>query len=121
MKKKKKKKPAASRKKESLRRRRRLLNLWEKDPHCCYCGCPTVLLFRSYKHANGKDYIHPRDDEATIEHLRSRWHPQRQDPVLPGEERTSLSCWKCNNEKGAEDERNQGILVLQARSQHIDN
>ncbi len=68
---------------------------WKKDPKCHWCGIPTVM----YPHLNGKTC---HDDEATIDHLRSRLDPTRWDPQN-GEKRRVLSCKKCN-EKRAEEE-----------------
>lgn len=40
----------------------------------------------------------PPDDMATIDHLRSRLHPDREKHT--DEPTTVLACWKCNNQRG---------------------
>lgn len=72
--------------------RRQRLRLWLADPHCYWCGVRTFLPTRE-----GKSPKAP--NEATIDHLRPRHHPERLVPARGGEVRRVLSCWKCNNER----------------------
>lgn len=89
-----------------LRNRRR--KLWEEYPYCRFCSVLTVL---------------PEDcppgkappNQATIEHLDSRYSPER--GKMAGE-RTTLACWKCNNTRNCHEQRRVPIEVRRERSQH---
>lgn len=71
-------------------------NLYKKNPNCHWCGVLTILPEK----LKGKGrYNIPI--MATVDHIYSRNHPLRNTPQLnPYEERTVLSCLKCNNERG---------------------
>lgn len=68
------------------RQRRRF---WLRDPRCHYCGVITV-----FEHEKGT----PKDNYATIDHLRPRHHPERHVPAN-GEVRHVLACFRCNNDR----------------------
>ncbi len=75
--------------------RSRKLRLFKRDPHCYYCGVEV------------REIVVPRgkkipDDMATVEHLYSKLDYRRHDPNDGKEERTVLACYKCNSEKGKE-------------------
>jgi|2_EtaG_2_1085320.scaffolds.fasta_scaffold12574_5 hypothetical protein len=99
-------------KRDSKKRRR--LNLWDTDPSCYWCGIETVMP---------PDGISSRgdipDNEATIDHLRTKFDSTRLDPNHSNEERTVLSCRKCNWERGRESEKEAGIEELRRRSQLV--
>ena len=80
------------------RKRRRLFKLWEVQGKLCHwCKQPTVLIFRP----NGDmKTIARRDDEATIDHLNTRYGERYQ--VKDGEEVLVMACNKCNNQRGQE-------------------
>ena len=84
--------------------KKRRTNLWNRDPHCYYCGCLTILPddVEGYKD-KGHIKVTP-NNMATIEHLISRLHPLR------GKTKgiTTLACYKCNNEVNHEDMTNLG-------------
>jgi hypothetical protein len=73
------------RKQAKVRRR----NLWLADPHCHWCGQPTVLPGVTPAGSVGP--------VATLDHLYSRFHPLRQSerevPLV-------LACRDCNAERG---------------------
>jgi len=71
--------------------RKQRIRMWNEDPRCYWCGALTVLVEK-----NGGPPVLP--NEATIDHIRPRHHPGRQEPPTEGERRRVLSCWKCNNE-----------------------
>lgn len=73
--------------------RRQRLRLWFANPHCYWCGVRTFLPTREGKSPKALN-------EATIDHLRPRHHPDRLIPAN-GEIRRVLSCWKCNNDRDA--------------------
>lgn len=80
------------------------IQLWEKDPHCHYCGKPTVLT-------NIPGGIIP-PNAATVEHLLSRYNPKRWTRRKPGEVRKVLSCWECNQ---AQSHKETSMLTKQER------
>lgn len=90
--------------------------LWKKDPHCRYCGVITVLP-SSPLLKRGKDgkLRHYPDNMATIDHLRSRLDPERQNHY-PSERRYILACWKCNNERSKKENSKLRIEELWKRS-----
>jgi hypothetical protein len=72
---------------------RRRKRLWDKNPHCHWCGKITVL-------PDGRPKIkRPPLNLATIDHLNSRHSPDRHKPNNGQEIRTVLACWQCNNER----------------------
>lgn len=71
--------------------RKQRWRLWRANPHCYWCGVRTFLPTRE-----GKSPKAP--NEATIDHLRPRHHPDRLVPAN-GEIRRVLSCWQCNNDR----------------------
>lgn len=73
-----------------LQRRRNYM--FEKDPHCFYCGIRLVHP------RNCTDRHTPQPDNmATIDHLRDRFDPKR--GMETGGVATVLACRKCNNER----------------------
>lgn len=79
-------------------------NLWKADPHCHWCGIETVSL--THEETKGKL---PPLNMATLDHLHSRLDPARLEAVKPGECRTVLACWKCNHERGREEQKRLGL------------
>jgi hypothetical protein len=79
------------------RRRRRLWRLWKSDPHCRWCGRPTVFVFRPPGQRRGAAFL---GHEAALDHLHGRVNGRRR-ATAEGEERTVLACRKCNLERGA--------------------
>lgn len=76
-----------------MSRRTVKINMWEKNPHCHWCGIPTVLT-------NLPHGILP-NNAATIDHLYSRYTLKR---WVHRDGRTEpskvLSCYKCNHDRG---------------------
>lgn len=71
--------------------------LWNRDPHCFWCGRETRLC------ENGGVNRKLPDDAATVDHIRSRLSPNRKQPNdRPGWHTgiTVLACYRCNNVRG---------------------
>lgn len=78
------------------RNRRKLVRLWMEDPHCHYCKRKTVLVLMAPEERMPRRFSnYPL--RATLEHLRSRLHPDRHEPIQQdGERRIVLACNECN-------------------------
>lgn len=72
--------------------------LWHADPRCHWCGRRTIL---TPPRANMKKLKVQPPNLATVDHLRSRRDPTRQEPTARGDERRRvLACWECNQKRG---------------------
>lgn len=72
---------------KEMRRKR-----WEKNPHCYWCGIPTIWYDRN----GGKQ----PDNAATLDHIRSRYVPMR--AQQDGQWKNGiivLACHKCNQDR----------------------
>lgn len=80
--------------------------LYRQDPHCYWCGILTVLDTGFQPHS------------ATIDHLYSRVHPNRNAPR--GNDRSELlhvlSCLQCNQERGKADQHGRMFTPKLAKS-----
>jgi hypothetical protein len=87
--------------------RKRRDKLWiEKDKKCYWCGIDTVLPQR------GNNRALPTPNLATLDHLRTRMDHNRTEPNNTNEERSVLSCWRCNQLRGICDQKaTQDILI----------
>jgi 5-methylcytosine-specific restriction enzyme A len=94
------------------RKKRRVKRLWQENPRCFWCGQITILP-RKFKH---HEKI-PRN-LATLDHLRSRLNENRCEPNPNNRERSVLSCWQCNFERGNREVKNLPIEELHNRSSH---
>lgn len=56
---------------------------------------------------------------ATIEHLRDRFDPTRNEPNHQQDKRIVLACNKCNNDRGREREKEMGVYELRLRSRRF--
>lgn len=66
------------------------IRLFRADPHCFWCGIEVVL--------DG----HKRPDLATVDHLYSRWHPERKARHIEGRGVLHvMACSACNSERAA--------------------
>ncbi len=93
---------------KNARRRRRRTRLWMKDDRCRMCQEQTILpemvsILLNVPIANISDKMTPawRDRMATIDHVYSRFNPNRKKIEClssDDESRTRLLCWKCNND-----------------------
>ena len=88
--------------------KRRKEILFARHPFCYWCGKEVKIY--SYKH-HGKSPL----DMATLDHLRTRYNPERQ-ILSPHKEQTVLACWECNHRRGEEDTKNIPIEELHRRS-----
>ena len=91
---------------------RRRAKLWAQQKGLCYwCHCQTTLT----KGPSRKGEKIP-PDLATIDHLRSRLHPNRQEPAC-GQQRLVMACSACNNKRGAAELISLPIEEVRERSQ----
>jgi hypothetical protein len=89
---------------------------WRKDPRCAYCGVVTILRWTPPPRREGGGNPRPPLNLATVDHLRDRYDPTRQDPPRHGEVRRVLACWRCNNALGAIRTALQPLEELRRRS-----
>jgi hypothetical protein len=78
-------------------KKKRRLELFEKDPHCHWCGREVVLVHQMRGGAT-------LPNQATLEHLFDRLNPLRFDIRYAGE-RYVLACYECNWRRGLERQR----------------
>lgn len=78
-----------------LRRRRHVLFEQQKG-FCYWCNQPMREL-----PPDPKRRPMPKD-MCTIDHLRDRFDPARQQRCKHGEQRLVAACWECNNRRGIE-------------------
>src|SRR5271154_1934416 len=84
-------KKVASNRKQFKKRRK---SLFEKQNGLChYCKCKMLLIFAVPPGRKKPDNL------CTIEHLRDRFDPTRQEPNYNREQRWVAACNKCNNER----------------------
>ena len=81
-----------------MNKKRRRLNLYKRNPHCHWCDTETVLPPPD-RHVSKTP---PPPNEATIDHLRDKYHPHRHERPRSHEERTVLACWACNQRRNTE-------------------
>ncbi len=97
------------------RLRRRLNRLWAEDPNCRFCHKPT--LHPIFYTDREKRKLGIRDKLATIEHLDSKNNPLR--GTYPTDEpRTTLACWRCNNDRNRAEQESIPIEIKQEASKH---
>ena len=89
----------------SDKRRREILFL--RHPFCYWCGRPVKM----YVHSQHET---PPPDQATLDHIRTRYNPERHMPS--DKEQTVLACWECNHKRGEEDTQNMPLEELHNRS-----
>jgi len=79
----------------NTRRLRRIRkSLWEKDPHCHWCGVKTVWWAKALGHAEK-----PKN-AATLDHLVSRLDPKRYKMEYYPRSLFVIACDCCNNNRG---------------------
>ena len=118
------------------RYRRKVIRDWLADEECCYCGKPMRVVMTLEHLLKCLDKLDAEqlkqrvaltklpkkgpsklpEDMATIEHLRSRLHPNRQEAPQNGEKRIDIACRKCNNEQGAIEQAEVPLEELRRRS-----
>ena len=79
------------------RKQKRLRNLWQRNPHCAWCGCKTRLIHQKGGALPG--------DAATLDHIRSKLDPLRRAGGRIGKpwEENVLACYGCNHERGRQE------------------
>lgn len=76
------------------------IKLWHnQDGDCYWCKKPTQLTHWP------ADAGQPPDDLATTDHLIHRLNPLRGTNAEKGDVRYVMACYRCNQERGAEEER----------------
>lgn len=96
---------------DDARLKRRRLKLWIQDSRCRFCRVHTMLPEHVHAGLASKEVM------ATIEHLDSRYNPLR--GTYRNQERTTLACWKCNNDRNRKEQASVDIEVLHRRSSHV--
>jgi 5-methylcytosine-specific restriction endonuclease McrA len=95
----------------SKSRHHRILNLWRQNPRCYWCNRLTVLIFRPPGMLRTQCRF--RGDEATIDHLVTRYDGRQQ---THGQEMTVMACRDCNGRRGASREAQVPLEELRRRS-----
>lgn len=100
-------------------KKKRKFNLFKADPHCYWCGI-EVKIYNVQRHQK-----HP-DDEATVDHLVSRYYPEKRKNPEKNERRLVLSCRKCNMDRAEEEKKKIPIEEIRKMSKrhkqvHITN
>lgn len=95
---------------------------WREDPRCAFCRVVTILRWEPPKGLpHGDPRKRPPSNLATIDHLRDRYDPTRQEPMRGRPEvRRVLACWKCNHERGEARTRAMPIEELWRRAGHYE-
>lgn len=83
----------------SFKKKRRRDRLFEKYKTCFWCSCKLV------KPENCKHDEKTPSDMATLDHLRYKRNPKRQQPNLTGKPRTVIACFECNNNRASKAEK----------------
>ncbi len=87
--------------------RQRVLRWIQQGGKCYYCRCDTILLEPV---ARRKEPL--PGNAATLEHLRSRWHPDRREKPKPGEIRHVMACNRCNAERARDEQAARPLELL---------
>lgn len=91
------------------RLRKRREKLWLENPRCRFCGIHTLLK-------SSEGVAQPEKDRlATIEHLDSRY---KSDRGTHNGERTTLACWRCNNDRNKVEQEAIPIEIRHEQSRH---
>lgn len=97
----------AQRQTEPVKVARMRIRLFRADPHCFWCGTEVTLERNDIRTL------------ATVDHLYSRWHPERKDRHLNNDTASVLhvlACYDCNQERaGAEMQRRPFVPKLKER------
>ena len=92
--------------------RRIKIRLWEKDPHCYYCGVLTILPPAGIIKSSSDPNL------ATIDHVYSKFNLMRW-VKSEGEDKKNryvLSCQKCNNERQRREYESLPLIEQSARN-----
>lgn len=96
-----------------LKLKKRRKKLFEKQNGLChYCKCKMIHMF-DVPQTMTKPY-----NLCTIEHLRDRFDPTRQEPNCTNEQRQVAACNKCNHKRNKQREKEQGIEELRRRAKN---
>lgn len=93
-------------------KRRRAKLFAQQRGKCHWCGRKCINSTEPPVH--GKRMAPNR---ATLDHLRDRFDPTRQDPPRRGESRYVMACSNCNHKRGVASVRAQPVEAIRARSQ----
>lgn len=76
------------------------VRLWKRRPFCHWCGAGPLVLIEAPRRKGWRKRL------ATLDHLRSKLDPTRQEVSVPGgPRRYVLACFDCNHRRGAEEYR----------------
>src|SRR5688572_27785009 len=75
--------------------RKQLLQMWNENPHCHWCGKFTTL--------EGRTENKLTSETATLDHLYSRLDPRRKEINRTMEKRRLLACYECNQRRCREE------------------
>jgi hypothetical protein len=95
--------------------RKRRNKLFQEDPHCHWCGRELILPEECKQ---DKQNWQP-DNMATIDHLRSRFSINRQEPNHTKETRLVLACYRCNEVRNDQEQATISIEELHRRAGQI--
>lgn len=114
--------------KQHARDKRRQV-LWKRQSGLCHwCNKPmlhwsdlrndpTKAAKHGVRQINGMEKIKDMPATlATIDHLRDRFDPARQEPNVRHEQRWVLACWQCNTDRGNQRVAERPIEELHERS-----
>lgn len=93
--------------------------LFEKEPHCCYCGRLTKEYLELYTTDLPKGF-HMPDDAATVEHLYDKYDYVKRWETRDNPERHAIACYKCNQERGNERQREYADTHRAKRKEFLD-
>lgn len=94
---------------QGYKRKRRRALFRKQQGKCHWCGGEMVLP--DVYPTRGKM---PRN-LCTVDHLRSRFHPARNEPAN-GTQRWVAACWQCNNDRCQAEQAAMPIQVLREKS-----
>lgn len=86
-------------------------SLFNQNPNCHWCGRLTVLT--NIAEIKGT----PNPLMATIDHVISRFNPERWVKRKPGQVRKVLACFECNNRRSTEEQALKTTEEIKNRSE----
>lgn len=97
--------------------------LYEENPYCPFCEVKMILPedvgFEEIRHTDGTithNLKYVPDNLCTIEHLYTKFDPNRTTKNTSNEKRRIICCRKCNMARGRQAELQVGIEELRRRS-----
>lgn len=78
--------------------------LMDKHPFCYWCGGKVKSYPEFYNNEMKKGFKWP-EDMATIDHLFSRWEPEKRYQAYLKSEDKVLACFRCNSERARKENK----------------